>query len=72
MADAGEVARLFDEATAAMGGLDAVVVNAGIVFPVMPLAEMDPDRIARMVQVNLTGALYQAREAARRLLALVD
>ena len=67
VADAGEVARLFDEATAAMGGLDAVVVNAGIVFPVMPLAEMDPDRIARMVQVNLTGALYQAREAARRL-----
>ena len=67
VADAGEVARLFDEATAAMGGLDAVVVNAGIVFPVMPLAEMDSDRIARMVQVNLTGALYQAREAARRL-----
>lgn len=62
-----QVAALFDAATAAMGGLDGVVVNAGIVAPVMPLAEMTPERIERVVRVNLTGALYCAREAARRL-----
>lgn len=67
VADAAQVAALFDRAQAALGGLDAVVVNAGIVAPVMPLAEMTPERLDRMVRVNLTGALYQAREAARRL-----
>ncbi|WP_415391642.1 SDR family oxidoreductase [Paracoccus sp. SJTW-4] len=67
IADPGQVAALFDAAAAAMGGLDAVVVNAGIVAPVMPLAEMTPERIERVVRVNLTGALYCAREAARRL-----
>lgn len=67
VADAGQVAALFDRAAAALGGLEAVVINAGIVAPVMPLAEMTPERLDRMVRVNLTGALYQAREAARRL-----
>ena len=33
----------------------------------MPLAEMTPERLDRIVRVNLTAALYQAREAARRL-----
>lgn len=65
--DPAQVAALFDAAEAAMGGLDAVVINAGIVAPVMPLAEMTPERIDRMVRINLTGALYCAREAARRL-----
>lgn len=67
VADPDAVAALFDRAEAALGGLQAVVVNAGIVAPVMPLAEMTPDRLDRIVRVNLTGALYQAREAARRL-----
>lgn len=67
IADPGQVAALFEAAAAAMGGLDGVVVNAGIVAPVMPLAEMSPERIERVVRVNLTGALYCAREAARRL-----
>ena len=67
ISDPAQVAALFDAADAAMGGVDAVVVNAGIVAPVMPLAEMTTERIDRMVQVNLTGALYCAREAARRL-----
>ena len=67
VADPAQVARLFDQAEAALGGLDAVVVNAGIVEQVMPLAEMTPERVDRIVRVNLTAALYQAREAARRL-----
>ena len=67
VADPAQVAALFDQAERALGGLDGVVVNAGIVAPVMPLADMTPERLDRMVRVNLTGALYQAREAARRL-----
>lgn len=63
----GQVGSLFDRAQAELGGLDAVIVNAGIVAPVMPLAQMDDARLDRMVRVNLLGALYCAREAARRL-----
>ena len=33
----------------------------------MPLAQMDPARIERLIRTNVTGALYCAREAARRL-----
>ena len=67
VADAGDVARLFDQAEAALGGLDAVVVNAGAVAPAMGIADMTPDRIDRVIRVNLNSALYSAREAARRL-----
>lgn len=61
------VARVFDRAGAALGGLDAVVVNAGIVAPSMPLAEMTPERLRHVVETNLLGTLYCAREAARCL-----
>jgi NAD(P)-dependent dehydrogenase (short-subunit alcohol dehydrogenase family) len=65
--EAGEVADLFARAEDRFGGLDAVVANAGIVAPIMPLAQMSPDRLERMVRVNLTGTLLVAREAARCL-----
>ena len=67
VSDPAQVGPLFDQAEAALGGLDAVMVNAGIVAPVMPLAQMDDARLDRMVRVNVLGALYCAREAARRL-----
>ncbi|MCI4665546.1 MAG: SDR family oxidoreductase [Neomegalonema sp.] len=67
VADAAEIARIFDDAEEAFGGLDAVIINAGVLFSRMPLAEMDPERIRRTVDVNVTGALLTAREAALRL-----
>ncbi|WP_299363012.1 SDR family oxidoreductase [uncultured Paracoccus sp.] len=65
--DAGQVAALFDAAVAHLGGLDGVVVNAGIVAQASTLADMTPDRLDRVVRTNVTGALYVAREAVRRL-----
>jgi NAD(P)-dependent dehydrogenase (short-subunit alcohol dehydrogenase family) len=62
-----DVLRVFDEAEARLGPLGAVVVNAGIVGPKATLAEMPLDRLTRMVETNLLGALLFAREAARRL-----
>lgn len=62
-----DVIGLFDAAEDALGAIEAVVVNAGIVAPGMPLAQMTAERLRRMVDVNLMGALYTAREAARRL-----
>lgn len=72
VSDPGAVADLFDGAEAALGRLDAVVVNAGIVADSMPLADTDPDRLRRVVETNVLGALYCAREAARRLPQATD
>lgn len=67
VAEADAVAAIFDAAEAAFGGLDAVVVNAGALARASSLAEMDPERIRRVIDVNILGALLTSREAARRL-----
>lgn len=62
-----DVVAMFDRATAEFGSLDGVVINAGIVAPSMPLAEMGVERLRRMFGVNTLGAYLTARECARRL-----
>jgi NAD(P)-dependent dehydrogenase (short-subunit alcohol dehydrogenase family) len=66
-ASEAETVALFDAAEAFGAPLRGVVVNAGIVGAAAPLAAMTADRLRRMVEVNLLGALFAAREAARRL-----
>ncbi|TLP43929.1 MULTISPECIES: SDR family oxidoreductase [Cohaesibacter] len=61
------VVRAFDETISTFGGLDAVVVNAGVVAPSMPLAEMSIERLKTIFDTNVLGAVLFAREAARRL-----
>lgn len=61
------VVRLFDDAERALGPVTAVVNSAGIVAPIMNLADMNAERLRRVVDVNVYGALLVAREAARRL-----
>jgi NAD(P)-dependent dehydrogenase (short-subunit alcohol dehydrogenase family) len=51
----------------AFGRIDALVNNAGIVAPSLPLADMDAARLKRMFDVNVYGAYLCAREAARRM-----
>jgi NAD(P)-dependent dehydrogenase (short-subunit alcohol dehydrogenase family) len=67
VADETAVVAMFDELEAAFGRVDALVNNAGIVGPSMPLAEMDTERLKRMFDVNVLGAYLCAREAARRM-----
>ncbi|MBI1683660.1 SDR family oxidoreductase [Caulobacter hibisci] len=62
-----DVVEMFQAATAALGPLSGVVVNAGIVGPSQRLAEMSADRLRRMFEVNVLGAYLTAREAARTL-----
>lgn len=62
-----DVLRAFDQTLDHFGGLDAVVVNAGIVGDAMTLAEMPLERLQTMINTNVLGALLFAREAARRL-----
>ena len=64
--DEAHLAALFDLGES-LGPVDKCVVNAGIIDDAMPLAEMSAERIGRIVDVNVTGALLTAREAARRM-----
>lgn len=64
-----EVLALFDASEAALGPLSGVVINSGIVAPSSRLADMSFDRLKRMFDVNVMGALLCAREGARRLKA---
>lgn len=66
-ADEAHLEALFDTG-AAIGTIDRCVVNAGIVAPASPLVDMDTSRIRNLINVNVTGALLTAREAARRIL----
>jgi rhamnose utilization protein RhaD (predicted bifunctional aldolase and dehydrogenase)/NAD(P)-dependent dehydrogenase (short-subunit alcohol dehydrogenase family) len=59
------VSTAFDAATKAWGGVDVVVVNAGIAH-VSSLADMDPEDFRKLERVNVEGTLHVLSEAARR------
>ncbi|MGO4571411.1 glucose 1-dehydrogenase [Microvirga sp. 2TAF3] len=62
-----DVARMFDEAQAALGPLSHVVNNAGITGRSSRLDLASTETIRTCIDVNVLGALWVAREAARRL-----
>ena len=61
-----EVARMFDAAEAAFGGVDVLVNNAGLMI-VKPIVDTDDAVFDRQIAVNLKGTFNGMREAARRL-----
>lgn len=61
------VTAMFAEVDDRLGRVDAVVINAGIVSPLGPVADMDAARIEQVLQVNVLGAFLCAREAVRRM-----
>jgi 3-oxoacyl-[acyl-carrier protein] reductase len=66
VSDPKAVARLFDAAQAAFGGIDVLVNNAGI-MQLAPLADSDDALFDRQVAINLKGSFNTLREAAKRL-----
>ena len=69
VSDVAAVNRLFDEAEAQLGGLDILVNNAGIAGPTKPVEEVEPDELARTMEVNVYGQFYCARRAVPLLRA---
>jgi 3-oxoacyl-[acyl-carrier protein] reductase len=66
VSDTAAVARMFEAAEAAFGGVDVVVNNAGI-MQLAPLAESDDALFDRQIAINLKGTFNVLRQAARRL-----
>ncbi|RIK95869.1 MAG: bifunctional aldolase/short-chain dehydrogenase [Proteobacteria bacterium] len=64
VADAESVAAGFAAACAAFGGVDLVVINAGLAH-VAPLADLELEAFRRLERVNVEGTLLLLREAQR-------
>ena len=69
VSDERQVDRLFDEANAALGGLDVLVNNAGIAGPTGGVEEISPADWRRCIDIDLTGQFLCARRAVPLLKA---
>ncbi|WP_116315039.1 SDR family NAD(P)-dependent oxidoreductase, partial [Escherichia coli] len=54
VSDASAVARLFDSAEQAFGGIDVLVNNAGVIA-LAPVADMRDEDADRLIDINLKG-----------------
>lgn len=64
--DAGAVSAMFGNAIQALGGVDVVVNNAGI-MKLAPIAELTDEVVSSTIATNLIGTFNVCREAAKRL-----
>ena len=63
------IAAALDEIESAFGVVTIVVNNAGITIPKL-LLDLSDDDWANVIDTNLTGLAYGARESARRMIAV--
>jgi len=66
VSDPAAVARLFDAAQAAFGGVDVLVNNAGV-MKLASVADTDDALFDSQVAINLKGVFNTLREASRRM-----
>jgi NAD(P)-dependent dehydrogenase (short-subunit alcohol dehydrogenase family) len=64
-----EIDRMFDAVRAELGGLDALINNAGIAGPTGAVEDIDPADWRRCLEVGLTGQFLCARRAVPMLKA---
>ena len=62
--EGASVSAAFDETVAAFGGIDILVINAGLAH-VSPLAEMDLEAFRTLERVNIEGTLLLLAEAGK-------
>ena len=67
VSDEDDVVALFDRVVDELGGLDALVNNAAVLYPLGRIEDLTVDRIRRTFEVNVQGAMLCAREAVRRM-----
>jgi sorbose reductase len=61
-----QVARMLDQVTAELGGIDIAVCNAGIIT-VTPMLEMSPEEFQNIQNTNVNGVFHTAQAAARAM-----
>ena len=67
VSDRAQVAQLFEEALGRLGGLDALINNAGIAGPTGRVEEIAPEDWDRTLAVNITGHFNCTRLAVAHL-----
>lgn len=65
--DPADCRRLVDETVAALGGIDVLVANAGVLGRSLFL-ETTPDEFDRQLAANARGSYFAAQAAARRMI----
>lgn len=65
--DYNSVVSLFDITGQALGGIDIIVINAGISLDKKPVAESNPDDWKKVINTNLIGAYHTAKAAIPHL-----
>ncbi|SNT53696.1 glucose 1-dehydrogenase [Asanoa hainanensis] len=66
-ADPAQVAALFEAAADVLGPVTGLVNNAGVGSRIGAFVDLDDDDLRRVIEVNVVGAIFCAREAARRM-----
>jgi len=69
VADPDQIAAMYAQVDAEFGRLDALVNNAGVVDQTAKVTEMTHDRLRRMFDINVIGAILVAKEAVLRMQA---
>ena len=69
VSDPGAVETMFKAVDSTWGGLDILINNAGIDGPHALAWEADPAAWRKVLEINLFGAYYCAREALKRMVA---
>jgi NAD(P)-dependent dehydrogenase (short-subunit alcohol dehydrogenase family) len=65
--DAGAVDAFAAEVVAAFGSIDLWVNNAGVLDPIGPLVDADPDALRRLFEINVLGVMYGSAAFARHV-----
>jgi 3-oxoacyl-[acyl-carrier protein] reductase len=69
VADYAQVERMVADTERALGPVELLVNNAGVIEPIGMLADSDPAAWARNIAINLTGAYHVLRAVLPRMLA---
>lgn len=69
IADKAAVARMFAQLDDEWGGVDILVNNAGIDGQAEKTWELEPAQFERVIDIDLKGVFYCAREALKRMVA---
>jgi NAD(P)-dependent dehydrogenase (short-subunit alcohol dehydrogenase family) len=67
VAEPGALASFATEVVDGLGPITLWINNAGVLAPIGPLAEADPDALGHLVAVNVTGVLWGSRVFARHV-----